>query len=161
MHSPISKKGFSVVEIIVASAIIVTLVSAIGGGWQLYLKVTRDGTHFTMASNLSEEGAEAIQLLRDLSWDSHIASLSLNTPYDLYWTGATYAATTTPQLIQSIYRRTVNFSAVQRDAWDNIVSSGGTTDSNTRKATISIYLGSTSTAPISQSEMLIHNTYAN
>lgn len=161
MYSHNWKTGFSVVEIIVASAIIVTLVTAIGGGWQLYLKVTRDGTNYTMASNLSEEGAEAVQLLRDQSWSTNIATLSLNTPYNLYWNGSAYKATTTTQIIQKAFKRTVTFSSVQRDAWDNIVSSGGTVDAKTRKATIDVYLVSTSSTLLLESEMLIHNTYAN
>ncbi len=161
MSSSRYKKGFSVVEIIVASAIIVTVITAIGGGWQLYLKTVRSANEYTMAANLSEEGAEAIQLLRDSGWNTNISPLSLNTNYDLYWNGTTYKATTTPQLIQNKYRRIVNFSSVERDAFDNIVTSGGTVDANTRKATISIYIQSTSTSPTIVSEMLIHNTYAN
>lgn len=161
MHSQSRKKGLSVVEIIVASAIIVTLVTAIGGGWQLYLRVTREGTNYTMASNLSEEGAEAVQLLRDLGWTANISPLSLNTAYDLYWNGTAYKATTTAQLLQSAYRRTATFSSVERDAWDNIVTSGGTVDADTRKVTIRVYLSTSTSTLLTQSEMLIHNTYAN
>lgn len=163
MYSHNWKKGFSVVEIIVASAIIATVVTAIGGGWQIYLKTTRDAMNYTMAANMTEEGGEAVQLLRDLGWTTNIASLSLDTSYDLYWdtTNSTYKATTTPQLLQGLYRRTITFGAVERDAWDNIVTSGGTTDANTRKVTIDVYLGSATSTPLSESQMLIHNTYAN
>jgi hypothetical protein len=161
MHSHKLKTGLSVVEIIVASAILLTLVTAIGGGWQLYLRVVRDGTNYTMASNLSEEGAEAIQLMRDNRWTTNIAPLSLNIEYDLYWNGTAYKATTTPQLLQNMYRRTVTFSSIDRDAWSNIVTSGGTLDPNTRKVDIKIYLGNSTSTALTQSQILIHNTYAN
>jgi len=161
MYSHKLKTGLSVVEIIVASAILLTLVTAIGGGWQLYLRVVRDGTNYTMASNLSEEGAEAIQLMRDGGWTSNIIPLSLGTEYDLYWNGSNYIATTTPQLLQSIYRRTVTFSSVERDAWSNIVTSGGVLDADTRKVDIKIYLANSTSTILTQSQILIHNTYDN
>jgi prepilin-type N-terminal cleavage/methylation domain-containing protein len=163
MYSHNKKKGFSVVEILVASAIIATIVTAVGGGWQIYLKTTRDANHFTMAANMTEEGTEAIQLMRDSSWTANIEPLSLGTTYDLYWDSlsSSYKATTSSQIFQNQYRRTITLSSVERDAWDNIVTSGGTIDTKTRKVTMDIYLVSTTSKLLSESETLIHNTYAN
>jgi prepilin-type N-terminal cleavage/methylation domain-containing protein len=156
------KRGFSIVEILVASAILVTLVTAIGGGWQLYIKTVREGTHFTTASNLSEEGTEALKILRDNSWSSNIANLSKGVEYDFYWNGSSYITTTTPTYIQNIYRRTITLSSIYRDAWDNIISSGGSLDPDTLQVNTRIYrLNGTTTSMIYESYSLIHNTYEN
>ncbi|MEK7609958.1 MAG: type II secretion system protein [Patescibacteria group bacterium] len=155
-----NSQGFSVVEIVVAAAIIVTLVTAAAGAWQLYLRVSNTGTQQSQAAIMMEEAVEALRLLRDQSWTSNIAPLTLETTYQLYWDGSQYQTTTTQILLQNQFVRSLIFSAVNRDSNDNVASSG-TNDPDTRKVTISVFnVGATST-PIIQSEMLIHNVYAN
>ena len=154
-------RGLSVVEIIVSAAIILTAVTGLAGAWQLYLKVSNLSTEYDIAALLTEEGGEALTVMRDTSWSSNIAPLSLNTPYYLYWNGTTYQATTTQQINQNSYVRTITFSSIYRDTNDNITSSGGTLDANTRDVMITVYPVGNASTTLAQSEMLIHNVYTN
>lgn len=160
-----TRKGFSVVEIVVAAALIATVVTAAAGAWQLYLRLTTQTAGLTAAALLAEEGGEALQLLRDQSWNANIVPLALNTTYYLYWNGTAYAATTSPVLIQNAYLRTVVLGAVNRNAVTyNITSTStscsGNCDTNSRDAVVSVYFAST-TAPLVQSEVLINNVFGN
>lgn len=154
-------KGFSVTEIVIGAAIVAVVVTAIATAWQFYAKLGGQSTRTVQAALLIEEGSEALQYMRDKSWTANIANLSLNTPYFLIWNGADYAATVTPTLINGNYSRTVTFSSVERDASGNIAA-GGTLDPGTRTATLNIYPNlSTTTTPILQAQMLLHNVYNN
>src|SRR6185369_9324074 len=119
--------------------------------WQLYLRISNSSGRTVQAALLLDEGAEAVQLLRDSGWTANIAPLSLNTPYYLYWNGSAYATSTSPVVIQGSYVRTITLAAVSRDASTyNIVSSGGTNDPNTRDVVVSVSLASSS-SPVATS----------
>ena len=160
MRKHCHSQGLSVVEIVVAAAIIVTLVTAAAGAWQLYLRVFNTSTQQSQAALLLEEASEAVHLLRDQSWTSNIQPLTLGTSYQLSWNGSRYVLGTDQSLIQNQFIRTLIFSAVKRDINDNIDASG-TDDINTIKVTISVATQNATSTPIIQSEMLIHNVYAN
>jgi Tfp pilus assembly protein PilV len=153
--------GLSVVEVIVAAAVIVTLVTAAAGAWQLYLRTATMSTRQSQAALLIEDASEVLRIFRDQSWSSIIAPLSLATPYQLYWTGTAYRATTTQILLQDQMVRTITLSSVSRDANDNITSSGGTLDAQSRKVTISVFPVNSTSTPLMMSQMLIHNVYSN
>jgi Tfp pilus assembly protein PilV len=156
-----SHKGVSIVEIVVAAGIIATSVIGIVGAIQVYLKIVYANTRETQAVLLLDETAEALQYLRDTSYGSTIASTTANTTYTLYWNGTGYQLATSTISLPYDMNRTILFNSVYRDGSDQIVSSGGTIDSNTKKATINIawpYKGATTTL---SSEVLIHNIYAN
>ncbi len=161
MRASSQSQGFSVIEIVIASAIIVTVVSAAAAAWQAYLKISNTAARNTEASLFSVEAAEALHIMRDQSWSSKIVPLALNTAYQLYWNGAQYQATTSQILLQSQFVRTMTLSSIMRDGNSNIVSSGGTVDSNARKINISVFLVGATSSPIMQTEMLLHNIYAN
>lgn len=158
MNNP-GEKGFSVVEIVVAAAIIVTVTTAAAGAWQLYLRLASSTGQKDQAALMTEEAGEILRLFRDQSWSGDIAPLANGTTYYLYWNGTQYATSTAVQT-QNGLERTVVLSAVSRDAGTfNIVSSGGTVDTNTRMATITV--SPSGGSPLLTSEMLIHNVYAN
>src|ERR1035437_3829230 len=100
-------RGLSVIEIVVAAAIIAAITTGIASAWQAYIKVSNSDTNLSKALLLAEEGTEAVQLMRDSGWTINIAALSLNTTYYLYWTGSAYAATTTMTSIGSFVRTAV------------------------------------------------------
>src|SRR3989344_4620878 len=57
-----------------------------------------------------------------------------------------------PALIDGLYMRTINVTAVERDASDDIVSSGGTVDPDSKKISVTMAWsgrGATSTVTIS------------
>jgi Tfp pilus assembly protein PilE len=161
MNIPHPSKGISVLEIVIGTAIILILTTAIAGAWRSYIKMTRLANEKNQAAILTEEASEILQFLRDDSWTAKILPLSLNTTYYLVWNGTAYVSTTTASVIQSIYKRTVTFSSVARNAQDTITTSGGTTDVNTRKVTILVTTSETPPEVRVQTEMLIHNVYGN
>lgn len=155
------RAGFSIVEIVIGAAIVALVVTAIATAWQFYTKLAGQSVRSTQAALLIEEGGEALQYMRDKGWTANIANLTNNTTYYLIWDGTDYKATTTPILINSAYSRTITFGAVQRDASYNIASSG-TVDTDTRTATLNIYANlATTSTPILQAQMLIHNVFQN
>jgi type II secretory pathway pseudopilin PulG len=134
-----SQTGFSLVEVLVACTIItvtaIALMSAASKGEELSTKALRQ----VQASALMEEGAEAVKSIRDNDWET-ISDLTLNTNYYLTFdTGTnTWSLGTTPVAeIDGIFTRTVVFSAVNRDAGDDIADSG-TLDTGTKKVDILI-----------------------
>ncbi len=134
-----STKGFSLVEVLVACAIISVSTFALISSAQKGILLSNQALRQTQASLLTEEGAEAVKSIRDTSW-STISALSLNTNYYLSYNNSTnvWSLGTSPtSLIDSVFTRTVVISAVNRDATDNIASAG-TLDSRTKKITINI-----------------------
>lgn len=155
-------KGMSLVEVLVASAIIMTSVVAIMGAYGGLSTLSMGNTPKVQAAMLLEEGAEALRLMRDAGYASQIASLSNGTSYGLAWSNGQWRATTTRAAIDSQFYRTFTLSAVNRDATSyNIVATGGTPDAGTRKATVSVSWrdrGATSTRTV---ELYIYNTFNN
>ena len=149
----------SILEIIISAAIIMTAIVGISGAWQLYLKVSGVSAQKTQAAILIEEAGEAITIMRDQSWTGKILPLGIGTDYYLYWNAGAYATTTTATTTSGLTRKIV-FSQIFRDAQSDISTSGGTLDLNTRKVTIRIYAATTSD-PLVQAEMLLHNAYSN
>lgn len=138
-HS-LTTTGFTIIEVIIACAIIsvttFALISASVRGIQLSDRALKQ----TQASILLEEGAEVVKVIRDNSWAT-ISNLTLNTNYYFTFdTGSnTWSLGTTPtSAIDSKFTRTVVFSSVERDGSDDIVESGGTIDSRTKKIAVTV-----------------------
>jgi len=149
-------KGISIVEIIIASAIIATSVVGIIGAIQIYLKIVHQNARETQAVLLLDETAEAVQSLRDINYGLYIANASLSSTYTIFWDGAQYQLSTSTITLPYDMSRTIVFKNVFRDSSDQIVESGGTLDSDTKKATITIswpYKDETKTIT---SEVLLH-----
>lgn len=131
--------GFSLVEIIVAAAIIsMALVSIIQIAGQS-LVFSRQSTNVYVASTSLEEGAEAVRTIRDGGW-GNISSLTSGTHYYLSFNNTTNAwslgatATTT-----GIYTRTVTFDPVYRDASYNVATAtSGSLDTNISLVTVTV-----------------------
>ncbi|MDQ2933058.1 MAG: hypothetical protein M3Q80_01620 [bacterium] len=161
MNSSRFISGLSIIEIIITAAIVVTLVTAAASAWQLNIRISNVSMNQSQAALILEETGEILQLLRDENWTRNIAPLTLGTTYQLAWSNNKYITTTTQNIIRGKYVRTFTLSSVNRDTNDNITSTGGTLDSNTKKVAISIFVTGSTSTPILQSEMLIHNVYAN
>lgn len=145
-------KGLTLVEVLVAASIILTFLLALFTVHNYYLKIAFSNKNFIKGGELAEEGLEITRFLRDSSWETNIASRTLNTDYYLNFEGGLWQATVTPSVIDGIYYRVIRFSAVSRDISSNIVTSGGTIDPNTLLAVsiVSWFNGSaTSTKSIS------------
>jgi type II secretory pathway pseudopilin PulG len=154
------QKGFSVLEIIVSSAIIVLIVTSIVLSIQFFMGVARKSSHDIQAGLLIEETAEVLLILRDQGWDSNIDTLNFDTDYYLWWDGANYFATTTNNLVHNIYTRKFRFDQVERDAGDSITDNG-TIDPDTLLVEINISWDDHGQTQTAESLMLLHNVYQN
>lgn len=120
--NPVSSAGFTLIEIVLASAILSSFMVSIALYYKKILDVSENTTRYIQSGFLLEEGVEAVKLLRDESWSLGIAPLSTTTTYYLFWTGAKWTATTTPVIVESVFMRTFTVGDVFRDGSDNIVS---------------------------------------
>jgi len=151
----------SAIEIVVAAAIIISITAAAASAWSFYIRTSGDNGDRIQAMLLTEEASEALRILRDTSWNGTIASLSLETPYDIVWNGSLYSTTDILPVIQDRYRRSIIMSEVKRDPETDDVSETGTADPDTRKVTVIISTTAETPETLMQSEMLLHNTYGN
>jgi Tfp pilus assembly protein PilV len=110
-------KGFFLIEVIIASAMIAGVIIVLLSTIQNSVEVSQRSLERTQASYLLEEGAEAVKSIRDDSWSS-ITTLTNGV---------------TPQTVGNFTRSFV-LGAVYRDGNDDIASSG-TLDTGTRMVT--------------------------
>lgn len=133
--------GFGVVEILVAAAIIGTAIFSLFNVFVLASRVSAEAGDKVRANFLAEEGLEAVRYLKDDSWSRNIASLTAGTNYYLSFNSGTSRwsiGTTNPGAIDGKFTRVITLSNVSRDSSDNIVSSGGTNDPNTKQFSVTI-----------------------
>lgn len=159
-HTPTS--GFSIVEMSVAFAIFITVVTAAASAFQIHLKLHNSNSIKTRAALIIDEGFEAMKILRDISWKSNMADLENETDYYLFWNGTTYATSTTVTEFSNdlVFRFRVSY--VHRDSSSgNIVSTGGYHDTGTLKITYTVAPLSDSSKTILATDVLIHDIFNN
>ncbi|MCX6701945.1 MAG: prepilin-type N-terminal cleavage/methylation domain-containing protein [Candidatus Zambryskibacteria bacterium] len=146
------KKGFTLIEVVVGSAVCLVVLVGLLSAFTVTLKLSLANTSKVQASFLEEEGLEAVRILRDNGWNTNIASQSSGVPFYLTFSGGTWQVTTTNIYIDGIFERKITLTNVYRGANQDIVSSGGVLDAKTRKATVSVAWssgGATTTKSIS------------
>ncbi|MDQ3076113.1 MAG: hypothetical protein M3Q34_03210 [bacterium] len=158
------QKGFMVLEILVAAAIIAMSVLAASNVAQKSINVSRQAFHSAQAAFLLEEGAELVRVIRDNAW-SGISSLTSGVEYYPMYCKLgdpnsdskciAYAANSFWILVpmnnsdpyyltnQSVnvgrFIRKIVISDVYRDATtQDIVSSGGNLDAGTKLVTVTV-----------------------
>lgn len=131
------KRGFSLVEALVGSAIALASIFVLTSSFSFYLRAEFENVSQIQAAFLAEEGQEAIRSMRDSGWTSQIAPLSTSVPFFLSWTGSSWTTSSTYTLIDNQFERKVAISQVYRNASDDIATSG-TLDPNTRKVVVSV-----------------------
>ena len=127
--------GFMMVEIIVAASIIVVSVLAVMSVAQKSIYVSRQALHISQAAFLLEEGAEAVRILRDNSWNN-ISSLVNATDYYPLLSGS-WTLSTTPSVV-GIFTRKVNVASVNRNESTEDIASSGINDAGTKLITITV-----------------------
>ena len=153
--------GLTLVEVLIATSIILVFLLAFSSVHNLYLKTAFSNGEIIKATELAEESLEVVRFLRDSSSNTNIAPLSLGTGYYLVFEGGEWQVTTTEALVDSLFERVVTLSAVYRDASADIVSGGGTLDPGTLMVVSSVSWsrgGATTTKSIST---YITNIFAN
>jgi Tfp pilus assembly protein PilV len=134
----IHTRGFGLIEVIIAAAIIVVGILALIQGYTIYVSYAVANSHIVQSAYLAEEGLEVMTLFRDNGWTANISPLSTTTTYFLVFNGSKWATTTTPGYVDEVFERTINLQDVFRESDGSIVESGGTYDPNTRKVTVAI-----------------------
>jgi len=138
----LTKRGFMIVEVLVAASIITASILAAMAVAQKSVYVSRQSFHATQTAFLLEEGAEAVRILRDNAW-SNISSLTVGTNYYPTFSGGTWTLSATPNAV-GIFTRTVTIANVNRDTSSDpntgkdIVSSGGALDVGTKLITVTV-----------------------
>jgi Tfp pilus assembly protein PilV len=137
MKKQLQKKGFLLVEVLVAASIITVSVLAATAVAQKSIYVSSQAFHQTQATFLLEEGAEAVRIVRDNAW-TNISGLTAGATYYPTFTGGTWTLSTTSNTV-GIFTRTVSVANVNRDnTTKDIINSGGTLDPGTKLVTVSI-----------------------
>lgn len=154
-------KGVTLIEALIATSIIMAFLVALVSVHNTYLSSSLSDLFEVKATYLAEEGMEAVKGLRDASWTNNIASQANDTSYYLAFSNGAWTLTTTPLLIDSKFSRTVRFSSVGRDSSSDIVTSGGTSDPNTRKVTVVVSWPLGETTATRSIETYITNIFSN
>jgi prepilin-type N-terminal cleavage/methylation domain-containing protein len=147
-YSKNKSKGLSLIEVIVASAIISVSMIYITNVYGNFLTLSLQNTDKVQAIFLLDEGVEAIKTMRNYSW-AQLASTTVNTNYYLTWQSNRWQATTTPNSIDGKFIRKFTVDNVYRDPTTlNIVTTGGTLNTDSKIVHMSVswdYKGATST----------------
>ncbi len=125
------------VEVLITAAIMTGSILAVTAVAQKSIYVAREAFHVNQATFLLEEGAEAVRIARDSGWNN-ISTLTIGTTYYPSFSGGTWILSTTSNVV-GIFTRTVVLANVNRDtSTQDIVSSGGTLDPNTKLVTVTV-----------------------
>ena len=135
-----TKKGFSLLELIVTIGAIGIVVLSIAQLSQIFLRIARLTSERIEAAFLLQESAEALRFLRDDSWHDNIDTITTGTPHYLLFSSGAYSMTTTEQpLIGGKFDRIIMLSDVFRDATtDDIVQTDGVLSTSTKRIEIAI-----------------------
>ena len=130
------QNGFSLLEIVIGVGIIAISIFSLMAVSVLSFKVIEENTKNIQAAFLLEEGVEALKVLRDSSWTNNIAPLSGGADYYLDFSNGSWQATSSNIYIDDVFERKFTLENVNRDTNDDIVSSGGTLDPDTKKLSL-------------------------
>lgn len=128
--------GFGIIEVVVATAVISSALFAMMIVANTSLGLNRRILDSTRAGFLLEEASEGLRMMRDSNW-TNISNMTTGTTYRLAFSNNSWRATSTNNLIDNIFDRTVVVSNVYRDNNEDIAVSG-TLDSDTKKFTVSV-----------------------
>lgn len=134
-------KGFSLVEVLIASAMISLVAFSIITASSKGLELSDKSLNQIKVNNIIEEGIEAIKTIRDDNWDN-IENLEIDIDYYLSFdtNSNSWNLTTTEELVDEIFNRKIRFYNIERDSnTDDLVASGsGILDDGGRRVDISV-----------------------
>lgn len=152
--------GMSLVEVLIASAIILAAVVTLLSVHSLYIKAAYTSGNAIKAAYLAEEALEAARFMRDSSWDGNIGSLGIGVPYGLSFEDGTWQTGTAGITIEN-FERVITFQPVYRDASGDIVSSGGDVDPDTLLVTARVSWKSGTSTTTKEISTYLTNFYDN
>ena len=134
----IRKYGFTIIEVLIAAAIISGAFIASSTITTTLLSRHDENSKSARSAFVGEEGMEVVRYLRDSSYVNNIATKTLSTPYYAVFSAGDWSLTTVaPDLIDGIFTRTIEFYGVYRSITGEIVTSGGTLDPDIRRIEVS------------------------
>jgi len=155
------KEGFALVEIIIASAVMVIVVLAVMNAFSSYVKASKNNLDSVKASYLAEEGIEAVKIMRDNSWNQKIATITVGSAFPINWTGTNWATTSSNVLIDGKYDRTIVLNNAYRNAGTNDLETTGSLDVNTKKVTVNVSWSNNGSTTTKVLETYITNLFEN
>lgn len=126
------KKGISIVEILVVVAILGVTLTSLLGLINFSLKSSRITKQTIQANFLAQEIIEATRTIRDQGW----ANLT-NGSHGINNVTGIWEFDGTENIING-FSRSILIESGRRDANDDIVESGGVSDPDTKKATVTV-----------------------
>ena len=149
MNKKHSRSGITLVEVLIGLSIITTTLVAIGLAVNSYVDARTALLRSTKTAYLAEEGYEILRALRDDDWNT-IDALSVDTVHYLTVSTTTIGVTNSPEIIDSIYRRSFIVRSVYRNGSDDIIDPSTTTgmmaeDDGSRKIEMSVSNGKATT----------------
>lgn len=140
--------GSTLIEVVVVAAVLALVSMAFLGTFSALSRFHRKDMFAIKGELLAEEGIEAIRLIKSDSWNT-LASIPPGAERFLSLSPFSWSVTTTPEVVDGVFYRSIRVFGVSRDTNDDIVSSGGTTDPDTLRLRSSVSWkehGATSTA---------------
>jgi prepilin-type N-terminal cleavage/methylation domain-containing protein len=136
------RRGFSLVEILIAVAVLLVSFVTVIAAFQLGARRGVGTLQEIQATALAEEGIEAITSIRDESW-GNISSLASGTEYGISFNGTKWGVVSNPQMIDGTFRRAITASPVYRRNSDKDIvaessSDPKTLDADAKKITVRI-----------------------
>lgn len=153
--------GLGLVEIIIASAIMIIVVLAVMNAFSTYVKASRNNLDSVKAAYLAEEGIEAVKIMRDNGWTLKIAPIATGTAFRVGWTGTIWTSTTSSSLIDGKYDRTIVLNDAYRNAATKDLEASGVIDSNARKVTVNVSWNDNGATTTKTIETYITNLFEN
>ncbi len=133
------QKGFTIIEILVAIAVIIAVFTAILGFFAFEVRIAERGRMRLKAVSFAEEAMEAVRNFRDnTTWEESAGISGLTTGIDYHSESSAigWNIVLGNETINK-FTRTIVFNEVYRDVNHNI-SGSGAKDENTRKVTVAI-----------------------
>lgn len=126
-------KGFTIIEILVAIVILGFVSASFVALFNFSLRANSQNEKNLMALNLAKENLEIIRALHNESWN-YLAGLAMGANYHIVKNGDQWALSQGAESISTFNRRVI-IDNVYRDINDNIITSGGVLDPDTKKIT--------------------------
>lgn len=156
------KKGMGLVEVMIGSFVALTIFLGLISSYMAYLRTNASIVYSVKSAYLGEEGIEVVKQIKNSGWTSKISGLSSNTNYYISFLNGNWSLTTTlPGLIDGIYDRKIVFQNVYRDSNDDITSSGGAIDNDTKKVDVTVSYSFGKATTTSKISAYISNVFGN
>lgn len=136
-------RGITIVEALVGISILGIILVAISLTQTQFFAASGTVLNTTQATYLAEEGQEFVRYLRDEDWNQ-LSGLTNGTDYYFDVTSGDIDITATPEVINGVFTRHFTLSELKRDANDDFVESGGSSDTGGRVVTVTVSWGTES-----------------